>query len=152
MIDSAVNYLLFLAGLGGSVSILIEKMKPLVLETVLERYGEQAYILSIYAVRIIASFIAVALFGGTATLIDLVPFFAKVPEVGVWVVSILLISLGSDWLHVLLDYLYALRDGKRDNGAMISFPAEVVAEKPNHTVITGSLPFAPKFDDDDAIG
>src|SRR6185369_3509541 len=40
-------------------------------------------------------------------------FFAKVPELGVWVISVLLVSLGSDYLHVILDFLYAVRDGSR---------------------------------------
>lgn len=124
MIDNAVNYILFLIALGGSVSVLVEKMKPLFLETVLEMWGEQAYILSIYVIRIIAALVSIALFGGTDTLVNLVPFFGSVPAVGVWAISILLISLGSDWLHVLLDYLYALRDSKRDSGMSVSFPSE----------------------------
>jgi hypothetical protein len=125
MVDNAANYLLFLIGLSGSVSVLIDKLKPMFLETILERSGEQAYILSIYGIRIVSSFIAVAMFGGIPTLIEIVPFFARVPEIGVWVISVLLISLGSDWMHVILDFLYALRDGKRDSGSMISFPSDM---------------------------
>lgn len=123
LVNSVVAYILFLLSVAGSVSLIVEQLKPLLFNKILEKSGENVYLVSIYLARTVGAFVGIALLGGYPILVELVPFLAKVPELGAWVISVLLVSLGADYLHVILDFLYAVRDGNRDtsggeNGAV----------------------------------
>lgn len=119
MVENVIAFLLFLASVAGSVSIFVDQLKPVIFNKILERNGEQIYLISIYLTRTVAGFVGLALLGGYPVLVELVPFFSRIPEIGVWVLSAGLITLGADYVHVLLDYLYAIRDGNRGDTVVV---------------------------------
>ncbi len=110
MIENAISFLLFLSSIAGALTVLIKQFKPVFLDKVLETSGEQVYIVTIYAIRTVGALVGLALMGGIGPLVELIPFLATVPPLGVWVLSILIIVLGTEVIHPLIETLYAWRD------------------------------------------
>lgn len=113
MINDMINLFVFIAAIAAAVQSTIDTLKPIFLDEINKKYGERMYLGVLYAVRLLASFVGVLLFGGAETLRAYVPTFSTIPDAGIIVVGSLFVASGSDFIHIILDYLYALRDVKR---------------------------------------
>lgn len=114
LIEQLIALLLLFTTIAGVVTTTIDQIKPLVLDQIFERYGERVYLFSLYTIRFAVALFGVLSFGGAETIESIITTVPDtVPEVTLIVVSTLFVTLGSDFLHVLLDILYGFRDAQR---------------------------------------
>jgi hypothetical protein len=133
-IEQVINYLLFILSVAGAVTVLIEQLKPFVFEPILNRYGERPYLAAMYATRTFGGFFALIMFGGYQTIQSILPLVDNVSELAVLFGSSLLVALNTEFVHVFLDFLYALRDLRRE-----TVTQSVVAEVTTSGSSTGTV-------------
>lgn len=107
LINQVGAWFVYLVMISGAVYSSLEILKPVVLDQLEERFANQhnIYIGLVYTLRLVLAGIGLALFDGLEPVLAEAPFLATFPTVGVMVVSALLISVGSDFLHILLEIL-----------------------------------------------
>lgn len=126
-VEGGIGLLEYLIVVAGVVAILIEQIKPVVFDPLRERLSAQAYLLSMYATRTGFGVIAVVVYGGAEQMAEYLPWLASLPDAVVIGTGALLVAIGTEILHPLLDMLYALRD-RLD-------PAVVVEETRNEAIV-----------------
>lgn len=119
-----VEYLIVVAGV---VAILIEQVKPVVFDPLRERLTHEAYLLSIYATRTFFGLIAVIVYGGAEQMASYLPWLETLPDAVVLGTGALLVAIGTEILHPLLDMLYVLRD--RVDPAEVIYEPETQGER-----------------------
>lgn len=102
-----VEYLIVVAAV---LAILIEQIKPVVFDPLRERLTAQTYLITIYATRTFFGVIAVVVYGGAEQMAAYLPWLATLPDAVVIGTGALLVGIGTEILHPLLDMLYALRN------------------------------------------
>lgn len=112
ILGQAIAYLLFVSGLAGAIQVAINQLKPQFLEPLKERLTESTYLGTMYAFRFVLTLIGYfAVWGGSEATRSLLPSLPSgVPDAGLAFVTILLIVLGQEVIHALMDKLYAFKD------------------------------------------
>lgn len=108
------NLLIFLVFVSGAVTEFVEQMKKQIMLTVfkgaetLTPEQQALYEALLLITRVVAAAIGIIILGGYDTLVGLLPFFAKLPQFGAVAVAVLLVGLGSDAIHMLLEFVKSL--------------------------------------------
>jgi hypothetical protein len=110
VVEQGIGLLEYLIVVAAVVAILIEQIKPVVFDPLRERLSDQAYLLALYATRTLLGVIAVVVYGGAEQMTEYLPWLASLPDAVVIGTGALLVAIGTEILHPLLDMLYALRD------------------------------------------
>lgn len=131
MVTDTQGLLVFLLFVSGAVTEFVEQIKKQLIVTVfkgaVDLSPEQQSLLAaiLLVTRFVAGVVGILMLGGYSTLTALLPFFAKLPEIGTLLLAGLLIGLGSDAIHMLLDFVKSLGN-RLDNTAtiVVSEPAQ----------------------------
>lgn len=112
IISAFLNFLLIISLV---VNELVEQFKPwLVSQLPKDADGElkspDVYLGLIYLLRLAGSVAAVVIVGGYATLIGLLPWFAKIPEAASILVAAFTISFGSGFVQTLKKFVESLTE------------------------------------------
>lgn len=112
ILSQFIAFLTWAGMLAGAVQLAINQLKPYILTPLKDRLSEEAWLASIYALRTLITIIGFfSLWGGVDAARDQLPIIASnIPDVGIAIVSILIIVLGQEVIHVFIDRLYLLRD------------------------------------------
>ena len=112
ILAQGLAYLLFVSGLAGALQVGINQLKPQFLEPLKERLSESTYLGTIYAFRFVLTLIGYfTIWGGSEATRALLPSLpTSVPDIGLAFVTILLVVLGQEVIHALMDKLYAFKD------------------------------------------
>lgn len=112
--DQVILVSVFLAGIGVLASSFIELLKPFIGRWIESRFGEQAYLISIYIARFAFGVIATMVVPDAQERIGLyVPVLLMISPLVFAVATGLGTSVGAEFWHVITDIAYATRDRVR---------------------------------------
>lgn len=108
------NLLLFLVFVSGGVTEFVEQIKKQIMLTIfkgaeiLTPEQQSLYEAILLVTRFVAGFVGILILGGYSTLVGLLPFFGKLPELGVLVACAFIIGLGSDTIFIVLSFIKSI--------------------------------------------
>lgn len=104
-----IAYLAYTTALAGALQVAINTIKPIALTPLKARYGDKIYLMVMYVFRIALTIVGYFTFwGGVEATRALLPSLSSsIPDFGIFIVTILLIVLGEEFIHALTDRAYA---------------------------------------------
>jgi hypothetical protein len=132
--ESVIQLLLALAGIGFAVSTALESIKPTFLNPLKESYSANVYKGIVYGLRILISVFILASMGGSSFIVEFVPELNFVPVNALFGISILLIAAGSEFIYQILDILRTFQQSLEASKESVKKLTEKELEKPTESV------------------
>jgi len=111
VLGQVILYLGAIGGLAAAVTLAVEHIKALGFQTLKEQSSDTTYLWVIYATRFVLTLFGYFyIWGGIATIRELLPIFAPVPDHGLTIITILLIVAGEEVIHNLYDRMVLAKE------------------------------------------